>query len=427
MNDYHPLPGDESQPTHSTGIASIGAPASDNPTSTRRENLTENLLSSSHRSLITVQRVAFALVGLLLVSGATRALVNQRDAKALADYTEATLERRVLTTKAKPGALQQNLRLPTSLRGNTEAVIYARTNGYVSNWHKGIGDHVKRGELLATLDTPEQEQELAQARAQREQIAAQLELAEKTLARWDGLAQRENAISPQDLDEKRSLVRQTRADLTAADANVKRLGNLENFRHIRAPFDGIITRRSVEVGDYVAQGSKELFAITQTDPLRASIWIPQSYADNLAINAEVELNLREQQGPLEARIERIAGGIDPSTRSRQVDLLLPNPDGTLLPGAYAEVNIPVTSGVETLIVPAATLIIRDQYQRIAVVDAENKISFRNVKLGRDLGRDVEVLEGISTGDTLVVSPPDQLMEAEAVKTQEWKPAAPVGR
>ncbi|WP_084127875.1 efflux RND transporter periplasmic adaptor subunit [Cellvibrio mixtus] len=418
MNDYHPLPKDDTDGLHTNEQEHFSASSVESLQSPAR---------STNESIITTKNVAIALIGLLLVSGATRALVNQRDAKALQDYTTATLERTVLTTKAKPGALQQNLRLPTSLRGNTEAVIYARTNGYVSNWHKGIGDYVKRGELLATLDTPEQEQELAQARAQREQIAAQLEFAEKTLARWDSLAQRESAISPQDLDEKRSLVRQTRADLNAADANVKRLGNVENFRHIRAPFDGIVTRRSIEVGDYVAQGSKELFAITQTDPLRASIWVPQSYADGLRLNAEVELTLREQQGPLEARIERIAGGIDPGTRSRQVDLLLPNPNATLLPGAYAEVNIPVTSSVETLVVPAATLIIRDQYQRIAVVEPDNKISFRNVKLGRDLGRDVEVLEGISTGDTLVVSPPDQLVEDELVKTLAWKPAAPANR
>ncbi|PUA29572.1 MAG: hypothetical protein B0W54_03030 [Cellvibrio sp. 79] len=421
MNDYHPLPKDETDTVYPDERDHFSTASNNGADSTHEQAI---IYQNSAHSILTTKRVAFALIGLLLISGATRALVNQRDTNALHDYTAATLERTVLTTKAKPGALQQNLRLPTSLRGNTEAVIYARTNGYVSQWHKGIGDYARRGDLLATLDTPEQEQELAQARAEREQIAAQLEFAEKTLNRWDSLAQRESAISPQDLDEKRSLVRRARADLNAADANVKRLGNVESFRNIRAPFDGIITRRSIEIGDYVAQGSKELFAITQTDPLRASIWVPQSFADGLRLNAEVELTLREQQGALEARIERIAGGIDPSTRSRQVDLLLPNPNATLLPGAYAEVNIPVTSGVETLVVPAATLIIRDQFQRIAVVEPDSKISFRNVKIGRDLGRDVEVLEGISTSDTLVVSPPDQLVENELVKTTEWKPAAP---
>jgi membrane fusion protein, multidrug efflux system len=390
--------------------------------------LTENAVPLQKKNMGYTQKITCVLVSVLLLGGATRALVNKQDAKALEEYTTETLQRTVLITKPKPGNLQQNLRLPTTLRGNTEAVIYARSSGYISAWHKGIGDYVKRGELLATIDAPEQEQQLAQARAEREQIAAQLDLAEKTLVRWEALAQRENAISPQDLDEKRSSVRQSRADLNAADANVKRLNKLENFRHILAPFDGIVTRRSIEVGDYINQGSKELFAITQTDPLRASIWIPQAYADNLTTDTEVKLNLREQQDQvLTSRIERIAGGIDPATRSRQVDLLLSNPDNNLLPGAYAEVNIPVTSSIETLVVPAASLIIRDQIQRVAVVKPDSSISFREIKLGRDLGRDVEVLAGISTSDTLVVSPADQLVENEFVKTLEWRGSGPANR
>lgn len=402
MNDYQPLPHNQNP-----------LPVSDDAATTHS------------KSLRTTKRVALGLAGLLLVSGATRALVNYNESNALEEYTAATLERTVLITAPKPGALQQSLRLPTTLRGNTEAVIYARTNGYIEAWHKGIGDYVKRGELLATIDAPEQEQELAQAHAEHEQIAAQLDLAEKTLARWEAMGQRQNAISQQDLDEKRSSVRQSKADLKAAEANVKRLDNLEKFRYITAPFDGIITRRSIEIGDYITQGSKELFAITQTNPLRASIWIPQAYADNLAAGTEVDVNLREQQGQgLKAKVERVAGGIDPSTRSRQVDLLLPNPDNSLLPGAYAEVNINLTSSIETLVVPAASLIIRDQSQRIAVVEPDKSISFRSVKLGRDLGREVEVLEGISTKDVLVVSPPDQLVEDELVKTLEWKAPTP---
>lgn len=375
------------------------------------------------RSIAYTRRALWVVFTLLFIGATTRVVLNSRDAKALEDYTATTLERTVLITNAKPGALEQTLRLPTSLRGNTESVIYARTNGYISAWHKGIGDHVKKGELLATIDSPEQEQELAKAHAEYEQIAARLQLTEQTLARWDALSQRESAISPQDLDEKRSAVRQSRADLNAAQANVRRLENLTNYRRIIAPFDGIVTRRSIEVGDYIAVGDKELFALSQTNPLRSTIWIPQAYADGLTTGAEVVVNLREQQGAkLKARIERIAGGIDPSTRSRQVDLILANPDTSILPGAYAEVSIPVTSSIETLVVPAATLIIRDQLRRVAVVEADNTIGFRDVTLGRDLGRDVEVLEGITSADILVVSPPDQLVEKELVKTLAWQPA-----
>jgi multidrug efflux system membrane fusion protein len=397
MNDFHPLP--------------VDLP-----------------VTHAQPSQIYAKRAIWAVVALLLVGGSARALMNSQEAKALETYTSATLERTVLTTKATPGKLEQTLRLPTTLRGNSESVIYARTSGYIAAWHKGIGDYVKQGELLATIDTPEQEHQLAEARAEREQIAARTQLAKTTLARWEALSQSESAISAQDLDEKRSALRQGEADLNAAQANVKRLENLENYRNIVAPFTGIITRRSIEVGDYITVGSKELFALTQTDPLRSTIWVPQAYADNLATGTEITINLREQQGRnLNARIERIAGGIDPSTRSRQVDLILPNADATLLPGAYAEVVIPVTSSIETLVTPSATLIIRDQNQRIAVVESDNTISFRTIKLGRDLGRDVEVLEGISKDDLLVVNPPDQLVENEVVKTRDWRPAAPASR
>lgn len=401
MNDFHPLPTDLAE---------------------------EKTQAQVQPNYIYAKRAIWAVVALLVAGGSLRALVNSQEAKALAAYTNATLERTVLTTKATPGKLAQTLRLPTTLRGNSESVIYARTSGYIAAWHKGIGDYVKQGELLASIDTPEQEHQLAQARAEREQIAARMQLAKTTLVRWEALGQNQSAISQQDLDEKRSALRQSEADLNAAQANVKRLENLENYRNIVAPFTGIITRRSIEVGDYITVGSKELFALTQTDPLRATIWIPQAYADNLVTGTGIAINLREQQGRnLNARIERIAGGIDPSTRSRQVDLILPNPAATLLPGAYAEVSIPVTSSIETLVAPSATLIIRDQNQRIAIVEPDNTISFRTIKLGRDLGRDVEVLEGISKDDVLVVSPPDQLVEDELVKTREWSPAAPVGR
>jgi multidrug efflux system membrane fusion protein len=397
MNDFHPLP--------------VDLP-----------------VTHAQSSQVYAKRAIWAVVALLLVGGSARALMNSQEAKALETYTSATLERTVLTTKATPGKLEQTLRLPTTLRGNSESVIYARTSGYITAWHKGIGDYVKQGELLATIDTPEQEHQLAEARAEREQIAARTQLAKTTLARWEALSQSESAISAQDLDEKRSALRQGEANLNAAQANVKRLENLENYRNIVAPFTGIITRRSIEVGDYITVGSKELFALTQTDPLRSTIWVPQAYADNLATGTEITINLREQQGRnLNARIERIAGGIDPSTRSRQVDLILPNADATLLPGAYAEVVIPVTSSIETLVTPSATLIIRDQNQRIAVVESDNTISFRTIKLGRDLGRDVEVLEGISKDDLLVVNPPDQLVENEVVKTRDWRPAAPASR
>jgi len=380
-------------------------------------------LAQDRHAITIIRRVGIGILAALIVCAGIRVLLNIHTANALQDYTAKTLERTVLITKANAGDLQRTLNLPTTLRGNTESIIYARTSGYLSAWHKGIGDKVKKGDLLATIDAPEQVQELAQARAQREQIAARTELAEQTLARWETLQARQSAISQQDLAEKRSMVRQGKADLSAADANVKRLEQLDNFRRVLAPFDGVITRRSVEIGDLIANGGKELFAITQTDVLRLTIWVPQAYANQLKTGAQVTVNLSEHSdAKLNASIERIAGGIDAGTRARQVDLVMQNSGANLLPGAYAEVNIQLTSGIKTLVVPAATLIINDQTQRVAIVEKDNHVRFQVVKLGRDLGRDVEILDGITTEDRLVVSPSDQLTEGELVTTLPWQPA-----
>lgn len=379
-----------------------------------------NATTASHRTLWYAKRATVVVLAVLLVGGGGRLLINFRNADALASFTAASLERTVLVASATPGELVRTVSLPTTLRGTTEASLYARSNGYLTAWHKGIGDQVKRGELLATIDAPEQEQELAQAQATRQQVQARLDLSSQTLQRWQSL-RLQTGLSQQALEEKRSELVQAQADLAAASANVRRLEQLESFRRIVAPFDGIITRRGVEVGDLISAGGKELFALAQTDPLRLTIWVPQVYAGDVKIGTEVNVSLNElQTANLKAAIDRIAGGIDPQTRSRQVDLTLPNPGAKILPGAYAEVAIALSSGVQALVAPASVLMLADKGARVAIVDKEKRIVFRNVRLGRDLGREVEILEGISSQDSLVVSPSDQLVEGEVVKTLAWE-------
>ncbi|MDB6062221.1 MAG: efflux transporter periplasmic adaptor subunit [Verrucomicrobiaceae bacterium] len=378
-------------------------------------------VAESHKHTLKYAKgTALVALILLIVAVGIRALVNYNSSEALEAHNSASLLRTVIIAHAAPGELVRNVALPTTLRGYTETSIYARSNGYLTAWHKSIGDFVKKGELLATIDAPEQEQELAQLKAAQQQISARLDLSRLTLKRWESLRIRDG-VSQQELEEKRSEVIQAQADLNAANANVKRVEQLEGFRRIVAPFNGVITRRGVEVGDLVSAGGKELFALTQTDPLRLSIWVPQVYASDVKIGEHVAIALNElPNAQLTATIERVAGGIDAQTRSRQVDLILPNPDATLLPGAYAEVNIKLSSGVEALIAPASTLMSTDEGFRVAVVDANNQIAFRPIKLGRDLGREVEILSGIAPTDTLVVSPSDLLVEGETVKTLAWE-------
>jgi len=373
------------------------------------------------------RRAGLAILVVLLVGGGGRLLLNFRSADALASSTEASLSRTVLTTRATPGELVRKVSLPTTLRGATESSIYSRSSGYLTAWHKDIGEKVRKGDLLATIDAPEQEQELAHARAVREQIQARLDLSRMTVERWESLRDTA-ALSKQSLEEKRSEAVQAQADLAAATANVRRLEQLENFRSIVAPFDGVITRRGAEVGDLIAPGGKELFAVAQTGTLRLTIWIPQVYAGDIRIGDQVSVSLTELAGEkLTATIERLAGGIDPETRSRQVDLKLPNPDAKLFPGAYAEVAVTLSGGSNAMVAPASVLMLADQSARVALVGQDNRIEFRNVQLGRDLGREVEILGGVSLEDTLVVSPSDQLVEGEIVKTRAWEKSGGTAR
>ena len=371
----------------------------------------------SQRTVAKTRRLIVYGLVLLAVGGGARFAFNYQQALALEHTTKESLVRNVIVTQAKEGELKRNAALPATLRGNTETLLYARSNGYIAAWHKTIGDQVKKGELLAVIDAPEQDQELAQAKATREQVKARLTLARTTAERWEALRQ-QDGVSQQELEEKRGAQAQAQADLAAADANVKRLEQLQGFRRIIAPFAGVITKRNAEVGQLVTAGGKELFALSQTDPLRLTVWVPQIYASDIKPGKDVSVTLNEFPGKkFTASIEHAAGGIDPLNRSRQVDITLPNPDGKLLPGAYAEVVIGLASGVKALVVPASVLIIGSDGPKVATVNGEGKIAFQSVKLGRDLGREVEILSGVDREAKLVVSPSDLLAEGETVKTE----------
>lgn len=356
----------------------------------------------------------FSVLGLLLAGGGLRLALEHQDARALEQRTATSLTRTVSTVIARPGDGQRNVTLPATLKGRSEITLLARSGGYLTAWHKTIGERVRKGELLATIEAPEQDQELAQARATRDQVKARVELTRDTLKRWEHLSSLDS-VAKQDLDEKRSAATQARADLAAVDANVRRLEQLKSFRRILSPLDGVVTRRSVEVGDLIAANGKELFALAQTDPLRLTLWIPQVYASEIAEGQEVTLRIPESPGrKLTAKVAHAAGALDPVTRTRQVELALPNPDGKLLPGTYGEVSFKLSSTAKALLVPTSTLVTGQDGTRVVTVGKDNTVSFQNVTVGRDLGRDIEILSGLKSGDVLVSSPSDLLADGETV-------------
>jgi RND family efflux transporter MFP subunit len=384
---------------------------------------------ASPRTLVLAKGLALAVVVALLAAGVARLAANQRESETLRERTAQSLKRSVIAVHPRPGDGARTVALPASLKGHAETAIYARSNGYLSAWHKDIGDHVKKGDLLATIDVPELEHELAQARAVRNQAKTRLELARSPLKRWEVLHDTDSA-SEQEYEEKRSAVPAAEADLAAAEANVRRLEQIGEFRRVVAPFSGLVSRRAVDVGNLISAGTQELFAITQIDPLRLTVWIPQAYADDMKVGQDVTVRFPEARGKTApARIDHVAGALDPVTRSRQVEVSLPNRDGKLLPGAYVEAAFSLAGKAKALVVPANVLVIDQAGPRVVVVGKDGRIAFRPVKLGRDFGRDVEVLEGVSADDVLVASPSDLLVEGEAViaaEAPEKKFAGPGG-
>lgn len=378
------------------------------------------------RTIRRAKLTGLGLLALLLAAAGVRVYSQGVEKQALAARTARDAIRHVQTTSATQGAAQRQLILPGTLQGHQEAPIYARASGYLARWTRNIGEKVKEGELLAVIDAPEAEQELQQAVAATEQIRARLALAESSLQRWENL-RKLDAVSQQELDERRAARQTAQADLNAADANVRRLRELQAFRRVTAPFSGTIVRRNVDVGALIGAGNngatRELFHLAQTDRLRIDVAVPQTYAANIKPGQDAAIKLLERPGtPVTGTVARTAGAIDPVTRTMQIEISLPNPDGKLLAGSYVEVSLPLANLARQLVVPVASLQFRKDGPRVAVVRFDaggvQRIAIRQVKLGRDFGRTVEVLDGVTGQDELVVNPHDSIEEGERVHAKK---------
>jgi len=359
-------------------------------------------------------RIAAIVVVVLLAVGAGRTIVGRMaNARVLESNVGEGAVQYVKTTVAKTSDGGQTLALPGSLQGFQQAPLAARSSGYVKRWTKDIGSHVEKGELLAEIESPEVDQQLSQAIAARQQTAAGLGLATSTVERWEAL-RKKDVVSQQELDERRSGATQAVANLAAADANVQRLRQLQSFTRVTAPFAGVITRRNVDVGDLIDSSGRTLFVLTQMDPLRVYVNVPQSYAQLVKPGQKVVVTQAELRGQsFPGTVARTAASIDAATRTMQVEIALPNRDGTLLPGAYVQVELPLAGG-KTLVVPTNVLLFRGEGTRVAVVDSASKVHLKPVTLGRNLGESIEVLDGLNAGERLVVNPSDSLAEGDAV-------------
>jgi len=373
---------------------------------------------------------AVVILGLLAIGALVAVGGRYARSRDLAVTTERQARNFVTVTTLQPGKGGETISQPATLQGYIESPIYARTAGYVLRWNRDIGAHVGKGEVLAELDTPEVDQQLAQASAAREQAASSLELARSSAERWEHLRERD-AVSQQELDERRSAYAQAQANLAAAEANVRRLRELEAFKHIVAPFSGVVTRRNIDVGDLVDAGSsggaaRALFTLSQTDPLRVYVYLPQTFATVVRVGLAVTITQAEMPGQVfKGTISNTAGAIDTATRTMQVEIRLPNPDGRLLPGSYVDVRLPALAGAG-IVAPSNALLFRPEGPRVALVDASGTVSLRAVGLGRDFGQNIELLSGVQSGDRIILNPADSLADGDTVTVQAAGAPPPAG-
>jgi RND family efflux transporter MFP subunit len=375
-----------------------------------------------------VKRAKLLIGGMLtclIVGGIVIFVMRGFQSAALAASTELHAIQYVTTVSPKSTGKGLPLTLPGTLQGINEATVYARSNGYIVRWMKDIGGSVVKGELLAEITAPEIDQELSQAIAAQQQAASSESLAKSTAERWKSLREKD-AVTEQDFDERQSAYLQAHANLASAQANVARLKNLQGFNRVVAPFNGVITSRTIDVGDLVDAGNggagKALFTIAQLDPLRLYVFVPQVYASQVKVGDRVTVGSGENLGAAyEGSIARTARAIDTATRTMQVEIRVPNPKGELIAGSFVQVMLPIQQDGSALIVPTNVLLFRADGPRVAIVDPKGRVRMSTVKLGTDFGSSVAVLSGVGAEDRLVLNPADSLADGDVVSLQASEP------
>jgi len=377
--------------------------------------------------------VILALLALAALGGFVvyRALHrNEALREAVAQENQVASVRVVTVKRSSP---ENRLTLPGSALADQQTPLYARINGYLKSFAVDIGDSVKKGQLVAEIDSPEVDQQLRQAvatlgvvKASLVQAQANQELARVASERWAALV-KERAVSQQEADEKRLTlaareadVESSRATIKAQEANVKRLEELQSFKQILAPFDGVITARNVEIGTLVSEGSgtaaRELFRMVQIQNLRFHVPVPEGFVPSIKAGLEATLTFDAHPGRTFAgKVSRTSNSVDAASRTMLVEVRVPNPDGILLPGMYAQVTFALHQGSPPLLMPSNALLVRPEGTLAAVVGKDKTVHYKKIQVGRDYGTRIEVVSGLEENDQVMVNPTTMIREGEKVE------------
>jgi RND family efflux transporter MFP subunit len=364
-----------------------------------------------------IRRFALILLVVALVLGVWGEVSRVRARSSLEKETVAAAVLQVLTVKPNRTPLGEELVLPGTVQAYIEAPIYARTSGYLKDWHTDIGAQVTKGELLGEIETPEVDQQLSQAQADLATARANESLSDSTNSRWKGLLATES-VSKQDADEKAGDAAAKKAAADSAAANVARLRELESFKRVLAPFSGVITARNTDIGALINAGQSagtELFRIADTHKLRIYVQVPEVYAAATSPGLEAQLVFAEQpHKTYEAKVVRTSNALDPTLRTLQVELELDNTNREVFPGAYAEVHFKLPASAQSLRLPANTVLFRAAGLQVATVDSGRHVKLKSIVQGRDFGNTIEILSGLEPDDAVILNPPDSLADGVLV-------------
>jgi RND family efflux transporter MFP subunit len=374
----------------------------------------EDIKAPSRRSLLTVATAAVLLASAVVGYGfITRAQSKQE----VVQWTNTQAIPTVALAQLIPGGKHQTLTLPGNIQPFNRAAIFARVNGYVKTWDHDIGSPVKAGQVLASIDAPDLDQQLGQAKATLASVRANHQIASLTADRNNILVQKQ-IVAQQLADQTSADAKAKEAVVDANVANVRQLEALQSFKTLAAPFDGVVTARSVELGMLINSGGsgQPLFEVSDLHRVRIYVQVPQSFTAGLAPGMKATFELPQYPGvQFDATLSHISRSINASSHSMQVELQADNAAGKFFGGSYCNVHFEIPTDANLVKIPSTALITSNQDTQVATLDSNNKVVLKSVQLGRDLGDSVEVIAGLSPSDRIINSPPETLATGDAVR------------
>jgi RND family efflux transporter MFP subunit len=382
----------------------------------------QDIKAPSRRSLVTAATAAVLLAGIVVGYG----FIDRAQSKQeVVQWTNTQAITTVALAQLIPGSTHQTLTLPGNIQPFNRAAILARVNGYVKAWDHDIGSPVKAGQVLATIDAPDLDQQLSQAKATLASVKANLQIANLTANRNNILLQKQ-IVAQQLADQTTADATAKEAVVDANEANVRQLEAMQSFKTLAAPFDGVVTARNVEIGQLINSGGsgQPLFEVSDLHQVRIFVQVPQAFSAGLVPGMKATFEMPQYPGvQFDATLSHVSKAINASSHSMQVELDADNTAGKFFGGSYCNVHFQVPNDANLVTIPSTALVTGNQGTQVATVDSNDKVVLRKVQLGRDFGDSVEVVAGLSPSDRIINNPPETLAAGDTVRLAATTPPA----